>query len=98
MVFVNVILPIVLIMVFGFLVQKKYKLDLRTVSTVSLYIFLPALVFKTIYQTQWDISFLHISIYSVLLLLGLIVLNLILNKILIEGQEGAALILLRLYE
>ena len=94
MVFVNVILPIVLIMVFGFLVQKKYKLDLRTVSTVSLYIFLPALVFKTIYQTQWDISFLHISIYSVLLLLGLIVLNLILNKILrIEGQEGAALIL-----
>jgi predicted permease len=52
------------------------------------------LVFKTIYQTQWDISFLHISIYSVLLLLGLIVLNVILNKILrIEGQVGAALIL-----
>lgn len=94
MIFIEVILPIVLVMVLGFLVQKKCKLDLRTVSTVSLYIFLPPLVFKTIYQTQWDISYLHIGAYSVLLLLGLLLVNFVFNKIFgFEGQEKAALIL-----
>jgi len=80
--------------VLGFFLQKKYRLDLRTVSTVSLYIFLPALVFKTIYETEWNINFLHISIYLVLLVHGLIIINLILNKLLkFEGVEGSALVL-----
>jgi len=64
--FINVILPIVIMSVFGFALQKKYRLDLKTVSTVSLYVFLPALVFKTIYETSWNINYLHIGIYIIL--------------------------------
>jgi len=92
--FINVILPIVIISAFGFALQRKYKMDLKTVSTVSLYIFLPALVFKTFYETSWNINFLHIGIYIILLTHGLILINYLLNKLLkYNPQEVSALIL-----
>jgi len=92
--FINVILPIVIMSVFGFALQKKYRLDLKTVSTVSLYVFLPALVFKTIYETSWNINYLHIGIYIILLTHGLILINYLINKLLKNNtKESTALIL-----
>ena len=94
MAFINVILPIVIMSVFGFALQKKYRLDLKTVSTVSLYVFLPALVFKTIYETSWNINYLHIGIYIILLTHGLILINYLINKLLKNNtKESTALIL-----
>ncbi|MFZ5944545.1 MAG: AEC family transporter [Bacillota bacterium] len=94
MIFFNVVLPVLLTFLVGFIVQKKFRLDLKTVSTVGLYVFLPALVFKTIYQAQWNINYFYIGIYLLLLVHALIVLNLIINKLLkYKGEESSALLL-----
>ncbi|MFZ7102680.1 MAG: AEC family transporter [Peptococcaceae bacterium] len=94
MIFFNVVLPVLLMFGIGFVVQKKFALDIQTVSTIGLYVFLPALVFKTMYEAQWSINFLHISIYLVILVHFLILLNLVINKFLkLQGDEKSALIL-----
>ncbi|MGI6226396.1 MAG: AEC family transporter [Peptococcales bacterium] len=94
MVFINVILPMLIISVFGFWLQKKFRLDLKTVSTISLYVFLPALVFKTLYEAKWDMSFIQISFYSIFLLIGLLIVNFFLTRFLkITDPERTAFVL-----
>ena len=73
MLFVQIILPVFLIVLAGFTLEKTAALDFRTLSTSSLYLFAPSLVFSALMKQE--ISFplvgrlgLFMLLYTALLL------------------------------
>ncbi|WP_069800890.1 AEC family transporter [Tepidibacillus sp. HK-1] len=71
-IFVEVVLPVLLIFIAGFGFQKWKKLDIRAISTFALYILIPGLVFLTFYKTQLNIQYMNIVIFSFILMFLLI--------------------------
>jgi len=67
MAILNVILPVCMIFVVGYIGQKIFHLNIKPISTVALYLMVPALMFTTFYQTQLDLTLSKIVIYGVLL-------------------------------
>ncbi|SFL49613.1 AEC family transporter [Salibacterium qingdaonense] len=74
-VFLNVLVPIILIFAAGFLLQKKQILEVGAVSAVALYILNPALVFRTFYTTEPDADLFRIILFAILFLLLMLVIN-----------------------
>jgi hypothetical protein len=74
-VFYQVMLPVLLIFLSGFMVQKWQQLNLRSLSTVAIYILSPCLVFRTFYQTEINLQYAYMVLFALLLLFGLIALN-----------------------
>lgn len=79
--FFEVVLPVLLVFLAGFALQKWRKLDIQSVSTAALYIFVPCLVFRTIYEKKLDLQYLKILVFSLILLLVLITIVKITSKI-----------------
>jgi len=69
---IKVLLPVFLIFLTGYIGQKVFSLDIKSISTTSLYLMTPALIFKSFYTAKLDSTYLNIVIYSVLLLTLLI--------------------------
>ncbi|WP_059104958.1 AEC family transporter [Shouchella shacheensis] len=74
-IFFQVVLPVILIFVFGFVLQKAYKIDIRSVSTVAIYIMTPCLVFRTFYESPLNAQYAYMTIFALLLMFLLIVIN-----------------------
>ncbi|MDE5415554.1 MAG: AEC family transporter [Bacillaceae bacterium] len=74
-IFVNVVLPAILIFLSGFVVQRWKKMDLKSISTLAVYILTPALVFRTFYDVQLDQQYVFITVFSLILLFVLIIIN-----------------------
>ncbi len=76
---VNVIIPIFLQIVVGFLLQKKFHLNTSTLAKLQFYIFLPALLFTNIFKASINASifmkiiFLILILFFILLILSHIV-------------------------
>ncbi|HLQ82394.1 MAG TPA: AEC family transporter [Pseudogracilibacillus sp.] len=47
----EIILPVFLVLIVGYIVQIKYKLDLQTIAKLNIYIFVPAFIFVKLYET-----------------------------------------------
>ncbi|KUO49001.1 MAG: hypothetical protein APF76_10235 [Desulfitibacter sp. BRH_c19] len=62
--FISVILPIMLIFSAGFIVQKLFNLHIKSVSTIAIYIMMPALVFRTFYDNPLSLNYLYILLYT----------------------------------
>ncbi len=67
------VFPVFLIFLSGYIMQKKFNLDIKSISTMSIYILSPALIFDTFYTTKLNHEFIYIIVIQVLLLLALIV-------------------------
>ncbi|PTX64969.1 hypothetical protein C8P63_101191 [Melghirimyces profundicolus] len=67
MVFIQVILPVFLILGAGFIGQKLLHLNIRSLSTAGLYLMSPWLAFRTFYTNEVGFQHLSILIYSVTL-------------------------------
>ncbi|MFB4164448.1 AEC family transporter [Alteribacillus sp. JSM 102045] len=74
-VLIDVLIPIALIFLSGFFLQKKQIIDVRSVSSIALYILTPALVFRTFYTTEPDGDLFKIAAFSALFLLVMLLLN-----------------------
>ncbi|WP_404454565.1 AEC family transporter [Oceanobacillus kapialis] len=79
--FLNVILPIMVIFAAGYVLQRIRLLDVKSVSAVSLYILAPALVFVSLYDATFDHDFLIIFIYIFVLFYAMVILNKLLARI-----------------
>ena len=79
--FISVILPIIMVFAVGFILQKFREVDVRSVSTLSLYILSPALVFVGLYDAEFDDSYIVIFVFMFVLLYVMVGLNKILAKI-----------------
>ncbi|MFC4766248.1 AEC family transporter [Effusibacillus consociatus] len=94
MIFLTVILPVLLIFLSGYVLQRSFKLDLKPISTLAIYVLSPALVFQTFYTTPLDIRLFYIVAISLLLLISLIIVTLLTAKLLnYDNKQSSALLL-----
>lgn len=72
MLFVNIILPVFILIFCGYMAEKKIGLDFRTLTDCSLYIFSPALVFSSLIRQNLQLTLtLDIFFFMVLYTLAL---------------------------
>jgi len=86
-IFIEVVLPVILIFLAGFGIQKWKRLEIKPLSTIAIYIFTPMLVFQTFYTAELDQQYLNMVWFSVILLAALILLNKIYCKIRNQNQS-----------
>lgn len=80
-IFIEVVFPVILIFLVGFIVQKWKNVDIKSVSTVAIYIMTPCLVFRTFYTAELNLQYLYMVIFALILLFAMIIINKIYAKI-----------------
>ena len=61
------ILPLVLIIIIGFILSKKFNLNISTLSKIMFYVYVPFFIFIQIYTTQLPKEILKILAFVVIL-------------------------------
>ncbi|MEC0017570.1 AEC family transporter [Bacillus anthracis] len=89
----DVILPILILMLIGAILQRKFQFNLKQLSTLITYCLMPAAVFVNIYDIRIEIDLLlQIIYYLMLYSLSLMLVSHFISKILkLEKGESAAL-------
>ncbi|KAB2331828.1 AEC family transporter [Bacillus mesophilum] len=59
-----IMLPVLLIFATGYLAQKKFGFDIKSISRMALYIMSPALAFRTFYANEITIDYYYILLFS----------------------------------
>lgn len=79
----NVIFPIFMLILIGFVAQKKFNMDVRTFAKINMYIFVPAIIFKNIYKTEvtWQL-FGTILLYLLIIFIGMFFLGMAIARLL----------------
>ena len=80
-IFIEVVLPVLLVFLIGYGVQKWKDIDIKAVSTVAIYIMTPCLVFRTFYTAELNMQYLYMVIFAMILLFALIIINKLYAKI-----------------
>ena len=70
-----IVLPAFLIFGAGFIGQKLLKLDIKSISTMSLYLMLPFLTFDTFYSNELNVEYFYMFLFTFLLALIMITLT-----------------------
>lgn len=78
---VNIIAPVMVVAAFGLVLARKFSLDSRTLSRLSLYLFSPTLTFTSIYKSQLGIEFVSIIAFVLIVFAVMAVLSIILVKV-----------------
>lgn len=79
MLFINIILPVFLIILSGFVLEKISRLDFRTLTCCSLYLFSPCLVFATLmkrpvhFELARDLFFFMLLYTAILLVVAVVI-------------------------
>jgi malate permease and related proteins len=77
----NNIAPVFLLIFLGFLMGRKFKLDVYSFSKINLYIYVPALVFVKLYETKIEAQHLQALLYAVLYLAALTAFAMLISKL-----------------
>src|SRR5699024_8764181 len=64
-----------LVFALGFIIQKLKSVDIKPISTVTIFVMTPCLVFDTIYHSTLNMQYVYMLTFAVLLLLILIFIN-----------------------
>ena len=80
-IFIGVVLPVLVIFLTGFAIQKWKKIDIKSVSTVAIYILTPCLVFRTFYKAELNREYLMMVVFSIMLLYIILFINKIYTRI-----------------
>lgn len=76
-----VILPAFLIFGTGYIGQKIFHLDVKSISTMALYLMLPFLTFDTFYTNELSIEYLYIFLFNIVLVTVLIGITILVGKL-----------------
>ncbi|PIC83624.1 AEC family transporter [Sporosarcina sp. P1] len=79
--FFTVILPIISVFIVGFILQRVKGLHIKSISSLSIYILSPALVFSSLYKADFNSSYMTILIYMFALFYAMVLLNKVIAKI-----------------
>lgn len=77
---ISIILPIFIVFAFGFFLKKKFDTDISTLSNVSFYCLLPALVFKTFYTSSINGEIGWLVLFALVLFFVTVLLSYLLAK------------------
>ncbi|MCT8137179.1 AEC family transporter [Anaerobacillus sp. CMMVII] len=80
-IFLQVVLPVILVFLIGYLVQIWKRLDIKAISTVAIYVMTPCLVFRVFYTAELDMQYFYMVIFSIILLVAIIVINVVYAKL-----------------
>lgn len=80
-IFLEVILPVLLVFIVGFVIQKRVKVEIKAVSTLVLYVFMPCLVFRTLTTTEFDVRYAYMLGFVIAMLIITIIIVKIYAKI-----------------
>lgn len=65
----QILLPIFILISLGIIVHRKFELDLKTLSRLNLYVFVPGIIFVKLYETEFSGQlFLQLLFFFVLLI------------------------------
>ncbi|AIQ60856.1 AEC family transporter [Paenibacillus borealis] len=92
--FVLIILPVFLIMGAGFLGQKLLKLEIRSISTMALYLMMPFLTFNTFYTNEINIDYAYMFLFNILLILVLVIVTVVVGKAIKADKSSMSAMLL----
>lgn len=82
-IFKDIILPIFIVMTIGFILQKKFVMDISTLSKLNIYFVVPAFIFVKLYSTEFSASlFGHVLLFFILLVIILYVISTLFAKVL----------------
>ncbi len=79
-IFLQNILPVFILIFLGFILSKKFKLDIQTLTKLNFYLFIPAFAFTNLYITKISIDALKAMLVAVLILIANFLLGLIISK------------------
>lgn len=65
----NNIIPIFLLIFLGYILNKKFDLDINTLSKANFYIFVPIFVFTNIYATEIPMEMIKVFVFAILVLI-----------------------------
>lgn len=76
MILVDIILPIFVLLMVGFVIQRKISLDVQTLARLSIYFLVPGFIFVRLYETVFDGKlFLQIFAFFILFLAILFIIS-----------------------
>ncbi len=64
----DIILPIFSIIVIGFIAQKNLKMDIKSLTKLNIYVFVPAILFLKIYETEVTIGFFSQVLFYIIII------------------------------
>ncbi|MGG0655709.1 AEC family transporter [Rummeliibacillus pycnus] len=89
-----IILPVLIVFLIGYIGQRVIGFDIKTISTVSLYLMSPFLAFRTFYTTALTMDYLYICMFAILLVIVLFIITWIWAHFLkAEKSEVSAMVL-----
>lgn len=65
----NNIVPIFTLIGLGYVLNKRFELDIFTLSKINFYVYVPIFVFVNLYTTEIDVSLIQAFIFGIVLLL-----------------------------
>jgi predicted permease len=74
-VFIENILPILLIILTGFFLERKFTLDITTLTKISFYALIPVFLFVSVYTSKVDASMLLVILFIILLMIVSLILS-----------------------
>ena len=81
-IFSQIILPVFVLIGLGVVLQRKFKLDLDTLAKINMYLFVPAVIFVKLYETEFAANiFFQILFFFILLILSLKLLSALISKL-----------------
>lgn len=91
MIFFQIVAPILVLLVIGAMLQRKFKFNLKALSSLITYCFMPAAVFINIYETKIELAVIRDLTFFIVLFIGSqMLLAAFFAKVLkLERQEGA---------
>ncbi|WP_017549745.1 AEC family transporter [Salinicoccus carnicancri] len=89
-----IVLPVFLIFGIGYASQKLLKMDIKSISAMSLYILLPLLTFDTFYRNELTVDYLFLFIFSVIITVLLIGITVLAGWFMKSTKEDVSAILL----
>ncbi|WP_019415347.1 AEC family transporter [Paenisporosarcina sp. TG20] len=90
-IFLEVIVPILILLLIGAILQRKFNFELKALSNLVTYCFMPAAVFMNIYKTDIDFQvLLEIIGYLLIFSFCLMIVSLLISKVLKldKGEAG----------
>lgn len=68
-IFMSSMLPIFMLVCTGIFLDKKFKMDLYTLSKLNFYVFLPTFIFKSLYEAPFTLKSLEIIVCAIIVLM-----------------------------
>ena len=84
---IDIILPVFIIMMIGYFIQKKFQLDLQTLSKINIYFVVPGFIFVKLYSTDFALGLLGKTLlFFILYVFLLFVVAFLVGKVLKLGK------------